>query len=126
LPHKKQKDVMEYIDFFLFCLIAFGTPISLVLFKNRHHKLSLKTKSPLESGVPLKLRVTNRHKNVIYPIALMMIFTFVPLLLLIPIVVLRDSGEAYNKQLLIGLFVLISSFLGYWIFRYTGGLDDNK
>lgn len=117
---------MDYIEFFLFCVISFGIPISLVLFKYKSSKNQILTKTITESGIPQKLRVTNRHKNVFYPIALMMIFTFIPLLILIPLAVLRERGVNYNNHLIIALFTLAASFLGYWIFRFSGGFNDIK
>jgi hypothetical protein len=116
---------MEYIEFFLFCLIAFGLPTSMVFFKYHRDKKSITVRPILESGIPQKLRTTNRHQNIFYPTALMMIFTFIPLLSLIPIFVLRHTGEKYDLQLLFSIFILCCSFLGYLIFRLSGGLSDN-
>jgi hypothetical protein len=97
-----------------------------VLFKYKTSKYKILQKSIIESGIPQKIRVTNRHKNVFYPIALMMVFTFIPLLLLIPLAVVRDRGLANNNHLIIALFILATSFLGNWIFRFSGGFSDIK
>ena len=115
---------MEYIEFFLFCIFAFGIPISLVLIKHKQAKNDIRKLPLLESGIPQKNRATNRHKNKFYPISLMMLFTYIPLLLLIPILVFRKSGEEYNQQIIMGLIIISSSFLGYWIFRFSGGFND--
>ncbi len=116
---------MEYIEFFIFCTLAFGIPISIVLLKLQHNKKKINIKSVLESGIPQKERITNRHKNTFYPIALMMVFTFVPLLLLIPVSLMRKNGDLFVQELITALAILMSTFLGYMIFKISGGLRDN-
>jgi hypothetical protein len=116
---------MEYIEFFLFCLIAFGIPLALVCLKNYGSKNNKNVKPLLESGIKQKIRITNRHQNIFYPIALMMTFTFIPLMVLLPVFIMRDDGVALEK-LLFGVFALLASFIGYIIFRFSGGFDDLK
>ena len=116
---------MEYIEFFLFSIIAFGVPIAFVCLKNRNLNNQKERRPILESGIPQKLRVTNKHKNTFYPIALMMVFTFVPLTVMLPVFVMRHDGVVIDK-LLFGAFNLLASFVGYVIFRFSGGFDEAK
>lgn len=117
---------MEYIEFFLFCLFAFGFPISIVLLKYRRDKKNIKEQSLVESGIAHRHRPTNRHSNTFYPIALTMVFTYIPILVLIPLVVVRKTGQSYDEQLYMGMFVIAITFLGYVIFRFSGGFNDPR
>ena len=114
---------MEYIEFFLFSIISFSIPIFIAFLKYRKKAIKVKTKNILESGIKPTERTSNTHQNKFYPIAIMMIFTLLPMILLIPIAVLKGLGDVYDKQVMISICILCNALLGYLFFKFSGGFN---